>query len=125
MATAVETKVTRTLEPEQRVVLRGVGWAGYEALLNLRGEGHVRIACDGEDAALGVPEVWRFDGEVLVIEQLQADGTYTPVPVSPSLPMFPPEEVVRWVHRAEGVSQTQWMREFREWVRAELAPRHP
>ena len=48
-------------------------------------------------AALGVPEVWRFDGETLRVEQLQADGTYAAVTDSPSFPFLPPEEVVRWV----------------------------
>ena len=52
-------------------------------------------------AALGVPEVWRFDGEALRIEQLQADGTYREVTASPGLPFLPPEEVVRWLRRGE------------------------
>ncbi|HKI20054.1 MAG TPA: Uma2 family endonuclease, partial [Isosphaeraceae bacterium] len=30
-------------------------------------------------ATLGVPEVWRFDGETLLINQLQDDGTYARV----------------------------------------------
>jgi Uma2 family endonuclease len=71
-------------------------------------------------AALGVPEVWRFDGETLRIEQLQADRTYAEVEASPSLPFFPPAEIVRWLALAENLGQTDWLRQFREWVRATL-----
>lgn len=219
MATVVDFKqAARVLEPERRFVLRGVGWEGYEALLKMVGDGHVRLTCDGKDvelmspsqdhdqfkrmigrlietltldlnlpceslgsttwrrrlkeqglepdecfylanseriigrkidltvdpppdlaieieisrsaldrmgiyAALGVPEVWRFDGEQLTIELLQPDGTYQAVPASPSLPMLPPDEVVRWVEKGMGMGQTPWLREFRDWVRAEVAPR--
>jgi Uma2 family endonuclease len=72
-------------------------------------------------AALGVPEVWRFDGEALRVEQLQADGTYQEVAVSPSFPFLPLNEVIRWLRLAETMGQTPWLRQFREWVREELA----
>jgi Uma2 family endonuclease len=220
MATAVEPlKATRSHEAEQRVVIRGVDWDGYEALLRLVGDGHVRITYDGEDAelmspsydhedfkkmiarlietltlelnipcqaagsttrrkrlkakglepdecyyisnservagrridltvdpppdlaveieisrsaldrmaiyaALGVPEVWRYDGRTLRVERLRPDGTYAEVPASVELPSFPPGEVVRWLEKGRGQGQTAWLREFREWVRAELLPRH-
>ena len=223
MASAVETKLTttRSLEGEQRVVIRGVGWDGYEALLKVVGEGHVRITYDGKDAelmtlsrdhedfkkligrlietltleldlpciglssmtcrrkakekgleadecyyfaniprirgkrgnldfdvdpppdlavevevsrsaldktavyaGLGVPEVWRFDGEALTIGHLQPDGTYAAAEVSTYLPMLPPAEVVRWLRLAETADDhTDWARRFRDWVRAELLPR--
>ncbi|MBV8076797.1 MAG: Uma2 family endonuclease, partial [Planctomycetaceae bacterium] len=74
-------------------------------------------------AALGVPEVWRFDGEALRVEQLQADGTYREVAASPGLPFLSSEEVVQWLRLAETMGQTPWLRQFREWVRDELAPR--
>lgn len=76
-------------------------------------------------AALRVPEVWRFDGETLTIWHLQADGTYATVPVSPGLPMLLPGEVVRWVVEADSMDDhSEWGRRLREWVRAELLPRH-
>jgi len=221
MTTVVAVPPKRALEGEQRVVLRGVGWGGYEALVDMVDEGHVRLACDGEDvelvsplpphdefgrligriittvteelglpcralgtttwrrrarergleadecfylanvpnvrgkrndidlavdpppdlaveveitrsamdrmgiyAALGVPEVWRFDGEALVIEHLQPDGTYAAAAASPGLPMVAPDEVVRWVRLAEETDDhSEWGRRFRAWVRAELLPR--
>jgi Uma2 family endonuclease len=219
MATAVEPRAPRVLQGEDRVVIRGVDWEGYEALLRVVGDGHVRITYDGKDtelmapsadhedskkligrlietltlelgipcdglgsttwrrrvkekglepdecyylsnaarvqrrrvnldvdpppdlaveveisrsaldrmgiyAALRIPEVWRYDGQTLRIERLQPDGTYAEVPASAELPMLPPAEVVRWLDRGEAMGQTAWLREFREWVRAELLPRH-
>jgi Uma2 family endonuclease len=77
----------------------------------------------GVYASLGVPEVWRFDGQTLRVEQLQADGTYAEVEASPSLPFLPPAEVVRWLGLADTFpGQTAWLRQFREWVRATLVP---
>jgi Uma2 family endonuclease len=44
-------------------------------------------------AALGVPEVWRYDDERLQALQLQQGGTYREVAVSPGLPRLPLIEV--------------------------------
>jgi Uma2 family endonuclease len=75
-------------------------------------------------AALRVPEVWRFDGEALLINHLQDDGTYAEVDKSPSLPFLHPGEIVHWFHQAEAIEDhSEWGRRFREWVRAELVPR--
>ena len=61
MATATEAKATRRApQPEHRFLLPGVGWGGYEVLLTLVGDGHVRLACDGEDVELMSPS---FDHE--------------------------------------------------------------
>jgi Uma2 family endonuclease len=218
MATTTETR-SRTLTPESRFILHGIGWDGYEAMLTLLGDRPVprltydrgdlelmspsreheafgrllgrmvetvteelRIPClalksttwrkklkdrgleadecfylarfpqirgkkeidlnvdpapdlaieveisrgaldrMGIYAALGVPEVWRFDGETLRVEQLQADGTYATAAASPSLPMLPLDEVVRWLRLAEEIEDhSEWGRRFRLWVREELA----
>lgn len=55
MATVVATRTTPAPVGEQRVLLRGVGWKGYEALLEMVGDGHVRLACDGKDVELMSP----------------------------------------------------------------------
>jgi len=75
-------------------------------------------------AVLGVLEVWRFDGEALHIHELQGDGTYAEVDISPSFPFLRPEEIIHWLQQAESIEDhSEWGRQFREWVRAELAPR--
>lgn len=77
-------------------------------------------------AALGIPEVWRFDGESLRFEQLQVDGTYALVERSPSLPFVSADEIVRWLDLIDEIGNyTQWGRMVRQWVRSELAPRRP
>jgi Uma2 family endonuclease len=74
-------------------------------------------------AALAIPEVWRFDGETLAIECLQADGSYQSVAVSPQLPLLTPTEVIRWVELGQKVGQTAAIRRFRAWVRKKCNPR--
>jgi Uma2 family endonuclease len=74
-------------------------------------------------AALKVPEVWRFDGETLTVYILQADGTYAPSPTSRCFPFLPLDELVDWLHLADEMGQTAWIRRFRDWVRNELARR--
>lgn len=76
-------------------------------------------------AALGVAEVWRFDGESLAILRLREDGTYSEVNESPGVVGLRRDDVVHWVRLSENAShRPAWNRQFREWIRAELAPRH-
>jgi Uma2 family endonuclease len=221
MATTTETR-SRTLEPESRFVIQGLGWDGYETLLSVLGDRRdlrltydrgdlefmspsgeheeygkwlgrivetvteeLRIPCRGMKsttwrrklkdrglepdecyylarfplirgkkkidldvdpapdlaieveisrsaldrlgiyAALGVPEIWRFDGETLTVERLEDDGRYREVAISPNFPFLALNEVVRWLGLAEEIEDhSEWNRRFREWVRAELAPGH-
>jgi Uma2 family endonuclease len=75
-------------------------------------------------AALGVPEVWRFDGEVLRIYQLGADGEYEPCDRSPTFPYLPPAEVVRFLRLSDTQDETSLVRAFRAWVREHILPAH-
>ncbi len=74
-------------------------------------------------AALQVPEVWRFDGDQLVIELLGDDERYHVAEMSRFLPVTS-EEVRRWVVDEDSSNQTAWARRLRAWVRTEVAPRH-
>ncbi len=75
-------------------------------------------------SALGVPEVWRFDGEDLSVWLLQIDGSYTDVTASPTFPVFSFEEIVHWVKRAEELDDmSEWIVQFQDWVRDVLVPR--
>ncbi len=67
-------------------------------------------------------EIWRSAGDQIIVEQLQADGTCAPVDHSPSFPWLPIAELSRFLAVDETVSETRWIRSFRAWVRAELAP---
>ena len=73
---------------------------------------------------LGVPEVWRFDGEQLVIHRLQPDGQYQTTEESGEIPAITPAEIVHWVREGEAESNRfEWSLRLREWVREELIQR--
>jgi len=74
-------------------------------------------------AALGVPEVWRFDGEILSVLLLQPDRTYAEAAASAAFPFLPMGEIARFLRDYEPTNDTRWGRAFRAWVRDELAPR--
>jgi Uma2 family endonuclease len=71
-------------------------------------------------AALGVPEVWRFDGEAITVHQLQADGTYRMAERSPTFPTVPLAEVARFLQPNEALDYLGVIRSFRDWVRAQV-----
>jgi Uma2 family endonuclease len=83
-----------------------------------------RIDRTGIYAALRVAEVWRFDGEQIVIDRLQTEGFYQPVEASGFLPVNS-QEIARWVLNEAFHDGSLWARRLRAWVRAELAPRIP
>jgi Uma2 family endonuclease len=73
-------------------------------------------------ASLGVPEVWRFDGERLRISRLGPNGVYEETAASPFLGIRA-EEVVRGLLEVEAEDDNAWSRRLREWIRAELVGR--
>ena len=68
-------------------------------------------------AALGVPEVWRFDGDSLTVYVRQASGEYEAVPVSPHFPAVPPAEIEALLKRRQEMDHNALMRLFRSRVR--------
>jgi Uma2 family endonuclease len=74
-------------------------------------------------AGLGVPEVWRCDGETLTVHVLGDDGKYHPVEQSRALPFLPMQELVRFLRQRAQVDETTLIRSFREWVRRQNWPR--
>jgi len=65
---------------------------------------------------LGVAEVWRLvRGQVLIIEQLQADGSYAPVEKSRFL-RIGPDEILRWLNEAATERQASWNRRLTQWA---------
>jgi len=76
----------------------------------------------GSYAALRVPELWRFDGEALVIERLGPKGTYTAIESSRFVSIRP-DEVLRWIVVENSDDRNAWERRLRAWIRGELAGR--
>jgi Uma2 family endonuclease len=73
-------------------------------------------------AALRVPEVWTFDGELVTIWRLGSGGRYSEAQESGWLPVRA-DEVARWVVGEDTRDRAAWARRLREWIRAELSGR--
>ncbi|MEX2141050.1 MAG: Uma2 family endonuclease [Pirellulales bacterium] len=72
-------------------------------------------------AALGIPEVWRFDGEILTIHGLQANGQYAEQTQSQFFSRETTAKMVEWIGKCdEGDDEIPWIKEFRRWVRENL-----
>ena len=67
-------------------------------------------------ATLGVAEIWRFDGDTVVVELLQDDGSYTPVNSSRFLPILA-EDIRRWLVEEDSTNELVWERSLEEWAR--------
>jgi Uma2 family endonuclease len=74
--------------------------------------------------ALGVPEVWRFNGRQLRVLLRQEDGSYRESETSRAFPTLLMPEVVRFLTQEDTRDQTRWGRRFRAWVREVVVPRH-
>ena len=72
-------------------------------------------------AALGVPEVWGFDGENLTVHGLQSNGQYAEQTQSQFFSREATAKMVEWIGKCdEGDDETPWIKEFRGWVRENL-----
>jgi Uma2 family endonuclease len=72
-------------------------------------------------AALGVREVWRFDGERFRVLLLNATGHYDPSDRSAAFPTLPLEQFSRFLLMRESAGDSPTIRAFRAWIRANLA----
>ena len=68
-------------------------------------------------ARLGVPEIWRFDGEQVTIHQL-AGREYDDAPVSAALPPLTSQDLTRFMRESRSLRRTVWIRQLRDWARA-------
>jgi hypothetical protein len=67
-------------------------------------------------AALGIPEVWRFDGSTLTIYGL-IEGNYCPQTTSTVLPLLQQQDLMRFLQISPTMGETTWVKAFRPWVR--------
>jgi Uma2 family endonuclease len=70
-------------------------------------------------ADLGVAEVWVYNGESLVIQQLQ-HGTYITSPTSQFFINIPISEIAIFLQQAETLDYLELVKAFRNWVRSQL-----
>jgi Uma2 family endonuclease len=71
-------------------------------------------------AALGVPEVWRCDGTVLLAHLLQPNGGWQASEYSPTFPKIPLAGVVSFLQPSETVDYLSMIRAFRAWIRDQV-----
>ena len=70
-------------------------------------------------ADLGVAEVWIYNGESLVIQQLQ-NATYIANQTSQFFINLPISEVANWLQRSTTMDYLALVKEFRLWVRSQI-----
>lgn len=71
-------------------------------------------------AALGVPELWRDNGEELRVFTLGDDGHYHEATQSVSFPMLPLDQLNRLLKDGISNDEMNWMRNTRRWVQKNL-----
>ncbi|NJR57000.1 MAG: Uma2 family endonuclease [Acaryochloris sp. CRU_2_0] len=67
-------------------------------------------------AALGIPEVWQFDGEKIVLLAL-INGQYQEIPVSIALPIVTTVILQDWLTQVKTMGETTWAMAIQRWAR--------
>ena len=68
-------------------------------------------------ARLGVPEVWRYTREQLIVRILTAEGVYADSPASLLFPILPMKTFAAFVPKMIEGDETAVLLEFRRWMR--------
>jgi len=71
-------------------------------------------------AAIGVPELWRHDGEQMNFYRLAGDG-YVEIGQSDLFPFLAPEVLLAFLQRGEAEGTVVMANEFRDWVKTHKA----
>jgi Uma2 family endonuclease len=71
-------------------------------------------------AALGVPEIWRYDGKRAYFYRLE-DEEYRETPDSPAFPLLTSDALTEFLAQSKTEGQTAALAAFRQWLRARLA----
>ena len=69
--------------------------------------------------ALGVPEIWRYDGSQLEIYSLQA-GEYTCQPRSQALPLLTATDILQFLEASQTMGENALVKQFRQWIRQRI-----
>ncbi|ETX03567.1 Uma2 family endonuclease [Candidatus Entotheonella palauensis] len=70
-------------------------------------------------AAVGVPEVWHFDGERIVILALTGD-TYTAQDQSAAVPHLTSQQLSDFISSSQQMKHVAWLRSIRDWARHQI-----
>ncbi len=67
-------------------------------------------------AAMGIPEVWRYDGKTVTIFTL-VKGEYRTQEASVVLPDLTSQVITRFLEDSQAMKRSAWVRSVREWAR--------
>lgn len=70
-------------------------------------------------AAVGIPEVWRFDGNKVSIFLLLETGEYSEATNSLYFPAVTAEILASFLEDSQKLKSTAWLRKLREWARSQ------
>jgi Uma2 family endonuclease len=79
---------------------------------------HRAIDREGIYAALGVAEVWRFDGRALTFLLLEPNATYRRADTSAAFPRLHAADLQRFLKEADDKDQGAAVLAFRDWIRS-------
>jgi Uma2 family endonuclease len=68
-------------------------------------------------AGFKIPEIWRYDGDRLIVLLLKPDGSYQESITSRALPNLPLSELSHFLEMATHVDYATITREFKSWIR--------
>ena len=71
-------------------------------------------------SGLGVPELWRYDGEHLKFYQL-VDGQYIEIKFSFAFPIVSVSEMNRFIQLSKSMGEIALLKSFRNWVRSKIS----
>jgi Uma2 family endonuclease len=69
-------------------------------------------------AAVGIPEVWRFDGTKVMVYQLESK-VYVETSNSLAFPALNAEIATRFMEQSQKLKSTAWLRKVRSWARGQ------
>jgi Uma2 family endonuclease len=72
-------------------------------------------------AALAIPEVWRYNGQTLMMLRLQ-NGEYVSQDRSIAIPCLTTEAMLRFLALRHTLGETSLVKQFRQWVREAATP---
>lgn len=71
-------------------------------------------------AQIGVPEIWRHDGDRLVIHRLTEVGRYTISDASAAFPDLGSAALTEFIGRTKDLPSTEFMRALMDWIKGTL-----
>ena len=96
----------------EHILLEDISWELYVRFLQ-----EISLEREPIYAALGVPELWRFDGQRFGVFHLGQNQTYAEASASLAFPFLPIPEFAAFVKRRHERDELKVLTEFRDWVK--------